>query len=244
MKIGLFIKNNWIYIAQFLFMGFIFFLMPPIGDRLMEGKEWYLMETPIRYLWAQLGWLQTTNGRVVSNIFSFVVDRNIIVRSIIDAGMVTLISYYSFKMSNIKTNSVRVMSVICISIVSWSIKLEVYFYAATLYISASLLLVLLCYFLKREWEENIDLSNIVVPIVLFASIWLENISMAVIAITGSILVYSYIKNRVIEKRNLIYFGISLLGFLFMLGSMYFATASRLTKTESTGTMNGFNISNL
>ena len=102
-----------IYALIFGTFFWIYCTVPPVCDRLIERTVLYDLGNPIFYLFGQIRWFQNANARVLSNIFSIIIDRNIYVRAFVNALMMLGISYFVFSITNAKKIA-RIIYFVCL----------------------------------------------------------------------------------------------------------------------------------
>lgn len=136
-EFGNFVKKYYLTVLGTLYFFYIFYCAPPTGDRMMDGVLYYDLGDPWINIFGQVRWIQGANARVLSNIFSSIVDRNILIHACINALMVCgVVLLLKSILKNIYekeiSKCVEVLMWCSLCLVSWSIKKEVYFYATTL----------------------------------------------------------------------------------------------------------------
>lgn len=218
-------KSNIIYVIEFLIFCILISKAPVINDRWMEMKTGVLLEHPLRIFFTQVRWFQAANGRIFSNLFSYVVDGySTYVRTIVNSLMVTAISWMINHIVDSKT-IVAIIIPFSISFAGWK---EVYFYATTFYVSAAFLLVLWIYFEKKETINRVQTKYIYLFCIFafISSMWVENLSITMCGLWGSIALYKlYKKEKYIRHLLICLFGT--IGAALMFLSARFSTNGRL-----------------
>lgn len=226
-----------IYALIFGTFFWIYCTVPPVCDRLIERTVLYDLGNPIFYLFGQIRWFQNANARVLSNIFSIIIDRNIYVRAFVNALMMLGISYFVFSITNAKKIA-RIIYFVCLFLFSWGIQQEVYFYATTLYMGGIFLVTCISWIIKKEPKIK---PFILYVLIFIASTWLESISLMTITISICALIRDYFgkKKRIIQ--NICMVIESILGFGIMYLSSKFASAGRLNKDSQIINLSGNHI---
>lgn len=228
-KITVFIREYYIYIIEFLFFFYIFYMTPQVCDRWMEENIHSAIEYPERFFISQIRWMQIANARVFSNIFSFFIDYNIVVHSLFDAAMMVYISYSGIKLANKSNYIARLLSVVLPIMLSFEIWREVYYYAATLYLSsACIALYWIGYIVRDDWITKNHKQKLKVVLALFiSSVWIENLSVGLTGLFGILFIVLSIKNKKVNCEYLIYSLCTLCGFVIMIGDAVLAKSGRL-----------------
>lgn len=232
------IKKNLIFFIEFIIFFTWLVLIPPVGDRYIEGDIIYEIESSLRYIFGQIRWYCLANGRVLSNFFSFIVDGNIYIRALVNSMLITSCSVLIYKIG-VSLNEAdecftRVFSALSVFLVAWDIRNEVYFYATTLYVTSFFLVLGVLYFVKKNEERNLTLAELkyLYIMVFLGGVWIENSSIALLGLFGSLLLYKYIKYKKVEKIYLKCLLIACFGFVFMLASSLFARGGRLNNSAA------------
>lgn len=225
------VMNNWMFVLEFMFFLYIFHTIPYVADRWMEPITYYKLESFWRFIFVQYRWLTNTNGRIFSNIFCGLVDPNTYVRSIVNACMITGISFIMCKIASDKPKmNTKVLSVLLVLIVSEGIKEEVYYYATTLYISTILIAILIIYFYKTN-VQNRYINLIRMVLVTIGSLWIENLSIGIFVGLVLLLIKNLIYKEKFSGNILLQFFLSTLGFMTMLFSSALSSSGRLSNRE-------------
>lgn len=238
--------NNFKEIAYFFpFIGggayyfIIFITMPAILDRWMESFTHYDLQDAWRLVCTQYFWLKLANARIFSNLFSAIVDPNIYIRGIVDSFMLMLFCYLTVfgcrdksKMSAKEKFVLSLTAVSLTTLVDWNTKQEVYFYAATLYISSVLLVTIIIVLMYRLfWADVKEESFAYLYIVLAVSaLWLESVSFVATCLCAINMAALYIKRKKIDWKAVICFGISFIGLLVMYLSIKKSQGWRFTQS--------------
>lgn len=226
-----FLKYNGIFFAEFLYFCFLFYTVPPINDRWMEGIGLDKLESLWRGIVTMLEWCTQANARFFSNIFSLIIDYNILVRSIVNAGMLTACSIIFSRLAgkDKRIFSVNFFSVIIFFLTSLQIKTEVYYYATTLYISGMFLALLILYLIKDIEKFSNDRKRLlgIYGLIFIGSMWIENISLGILAICFGMFMLMLLYNKVFNKYLLAATCVSFTGFILMFLSARLATNGRL-----------------
>lgn len=178
-------KRYLFYIMVFCFLTLLLIMMPPVVDRLMEGRAYYDLESPWRYILTLLRKIKICNTRIFCDILSAIVDRNIYIRAIFNSGMLLGTSWLAWKLSK-GGDLPCLISVVVIFLVSQDVKVEVYYYATTLFVSAWFLYLFTVYMIIRS--ESISIANGktfgIYILILITATWIENISFGLMMTLG------------------------------------------------------------
>ena len=123
-----FFSLYYIYIFEFLLFFTWIYMIPPVGDRYMERGGINAIEGLFRFSFCQIRWISIANGRALSNIFSYLVDGNIIIRAITNSAMITFGSIICYKIALVEDAKyqnlimARFFSVLGFIFVGWEIK--------------------------------------------------------------------------------------------------------------------------
>ena len=232
-KIIGFSKNYFIYILEFLFFFYIFYITPPICDRWIEKSIYSTFEYPFRYVIGQIRWAQIANARVFSNCFSYFVDYNIIVHSFVNATMMVFLSISGILISGRGDKLTKLISVLLPLMLSFGIWREVYFYATTLYLStACIVLFWIIYMCRKKWSEYKNSTKIKIFIALIvSSLWLENLSLLLTVMFFCYFIYHSCKNKRISFEYLAYLFCAVCGLAVMLISSVYAKLGRINQEQ-------------
>lgn len=232
-----FIKEYLIYIVEFIIFFVWLCLIPPICDRYMEAEIGNI-EGLFRYCFAQVRWVEKVNGRALSNIFSYLVDGNVLyIRAFVDSMLITTGSVLVYKIAEKKDGEykslAKILSALAFFVVDWEIREEVYFYATTLYVSAFVIITAAVYLCKiNETKGLTEREKKMLYIFTFiGSVWLENCSIVLCALYGVLCLYK----GILKEKIMIYIkalAISIIGFILMFGSSMFGSMGRLNYYSS------------
>lgn len=220
-------KNRWVYpyIVLFTYFFQLFLRTPKIGDRIMEDTAVVSLESGWRFILTQAYWIKGANLRILSNIFSAIVDPNIYISSFVDALLLVAICYLYQLFTQSKNTYVAVIATVSVLFLYKSGVNETYFYAKTLYLSATLLVLIFIYeYLKEEKKyERLYFLQIV------GLFWLETVtvSMVTVCLVG-IVVDLWQKKRDSKKIRLAIFALLLLVIDGL--AVYLAAPARYTQT--------------
>lgn len=222
------IKENILYVICFLIFVYIFYMIPPVCDRWMEG---FLVEfeDPWRYVFCQYRWMQIANGRALSNLFSYFVDKNIIIHTIVNAFMMTGIFYLVYQMTKVKSIWRQLTIFACFFIIPWGLQREVYLYATTLFVSAAFLCVISSFLIIRILEnDGKNFEKLLCGFCVFlSSLWLESSSLTVLVMLFLLIFYHKMKKKKVKLCLYFYLIINIIGFAFLFYVAKFAESGRL-----------------
>ncbi|MGI6463123.1 MAG: DUF6056 family protein [Candidatus Scatomorpha sp.] len=186
-------------------------LIPKVADRWMEGVMVPKYVDPIRYIWYQVKFSMVANGRIVSNLIGAVMQKNFYLCAIFNAVMIALACYYMVEL--VKNNNSKTFTILLaffmMLAVSDATYQEVYYYAGTLYIGAMLISVMLIYYYHKKNRLGVLVS------ILLGALWAEHLAISLVVVTFIWCISAWIREKQIPEREILYFLISLLGFLFM-----------------------------
>ena len=171
------VKKKFKYIplvVVFIYYVCVFAWIPLQGDRYMEPRAVLGLRNSSRVILTQYYWARKANLRILSNLFSVLVDTNFIVSAIISASMiVSIIILCTILLDEEKRNlrSFSIMSGMTIMI-GGGIQSEIYLYAKTLYISSALLLMIFLALYSTEKFIH-ERTNILLCLILIATFWFE-----------------------------------------------------------------------
>ena len=205
------IKRNWLYLLEIIILSYIFMQIPKVNDRWMEGVIVSKYADPIRYIWYQVKFSMVANGRIVSNLLGAVMQKNFYLCAIFNAVMIVLACYYMVEL--VKNNNSKTFTILLaffmMLAVSDATYQEVYYYAGTLYIGAMLISVMLIYYYHKKNRLGVLVS------ILLGALWAEHLAISLVVVTFIWCISAWIREKQIPEREILYFLISLLGFLFM-----------------------------
>lgn len=205
------IKRNWLYLLEIIILSYIFMQIPKVNDRWMEGVIVSKYADPIRYIWYQVKFSMVANGRIVSNLLGAVMQKNFYLCAIFNAVMIVLACYYMVELvknNNSKTFTILLAFFMMIAVSDDTYK-EVYYYAGTLYIGAMLISVMLIYYYHKKNKLGVLVS------ILLGALWAEHLAISLVVVTFIWWISAWVREKQIPEREILYFLISLLGFLFM-----------------------------
>ena len=213
------------FICGFFYFMYIFIKVPVIDDRWMESWAYYDLQDTWRVLFTQIRWMQGANARVFSNLFSVLFDKNVYVRGMLNAFMLMAFCYLStfgfrkcLEMDGRKKAFLSLLSVALIAFVSWNIKIEVYLYATTLYLSSVLVVLVNIMLLYKCFYRGHGEKKEFVVLYMFqlgTLLWLENVSLVLAGICTLNVFILYLTEHKINKRALASMIISIIGLLIM-----------------------------
>ncbi len=220
-------KNIYLFpfLCGFFYFVVIFIKVPVVEDRWLEKVAYYDLQDTWRVLFTQVRWMQRYNARVFSNLFSMLFDKNIYVRAVLNAFMLMAFCYLSSfgfreypEKDSHKQVFLSLLSVALIALVSWNIKAEVYLYAATLYLSSALVVLVMfvllfrCFYRKQSNPKDYTVLCI---FQLATLLWLENVSLVLAGVCTLNVLTLYLREHKINKRALVNMVISMIGLSIM-----------------------------
>ena len=226
------LTDKLIFILEFIYFIYIFYITPPVCDRWMERIGLDKLESFWRCIFTLFRWCAIANARFFSNLFSFLVDYNIIVRSIVNAGMITGCSIMICKMAEQRGHKsilIRFCSVLIFLLSSLELKKEIFYYASTLYISGLFIILLIILLFKSfdKFRNNKTLVREFYLLIFIGCTWIENVSVGVFSICVMLFILKFIEERKIDKQYFLCFVCSFLGLLLMALSAKFGSAGRI-----------------
>ncbi len=158
----------------FCYYVWIFYTIPLQRDRYLEPVSVGQLRNSWRAVVTQYYWVRKCNLRVLSNLFSMMVDPNTIIGAIVNAVMLLGIIILLVLTIEDESKKAIAISLSCVMtiLLGEEIQSEVYLYAKTLYISSTLLLLL---FIKWYMDEkNIhEHYRRMVILILVSTLWFE-----------------------------------------------------------------------
>lgn len=196
-------------VFELIVLTLIVYLAPPVCDRWMETVTPWQVGDLCRYLWSLTYWFFNVSTRILSNLFSFLIDKNFFSRAICNGIMLTLISVCGIKFSGADKAKNKVIicvfSFCCLLFVSWGIQQEVYFYASTLYVSSTLisLAVLWLDVLLARNSATKTQRYFLYVFIIAGMLWIETNIIQIIIGTSMVWLIRCIEKKEIDKITLL-----------------------------------------
>lgn len=210
-------KKNIKYIFVFLFFLFLFFLSPISGD---DWSNYLVGSEGIRHsLGVTLGMYFDWEGRIVSRMLINILTYNKWLWNILNSLVVCGIIYIGIKFVDEKPKKIifplMLLVVIGMNLFSFS-QVMTWIAGNITYLFIIPVILWYFYFILNNDKYNKWFVFIFSLINLFGCMFVEN--MAIVIIVGNILllIFKFIKNKRVDKRIILYLGLSIFGTLVML----------------------------
>jgi len=206
-----------IYYYIFSFFLFISLLMPYGGDdwnNLLDGKGNFLSIINIA-----ISDFMHWEGRFFSRIcLGLLVPRQII-WSFLNASIMTFIVYTFTKIINPKSMTILTLFILSLLLINSTAFAQVYVWKTgnITYLFPMFYLTLLFYY-NFLAKDNKFLKYIIVLLSFPFSMFVENVSVAIVTLSLALIIYNYFKNKKIDIPLLLSFVLSLIGLILMVTS--------------------------
>lgn len=205
------------YIVVFLFFTVMFFLSPIAGD---DWSNYLVGSEGIRHsLGVALGMYFDWEGRIVSRVLINILTYHKWLWNIVNALVVTVIIYMGMKFIGKKPKKIM-FPLMCLVILGMNLftfsQVMTWLAGNITYLFVVPVVLWYFYYVLNNDKYNKWFVVIFSLINLFGCMFVEN--MAVVLVGGNVLllIYKYIKNKKIDKRLILYLGMSIVGTLSML----------------------------
>lgn len=200
-RLSTFFADNWAFVFMFLLFSFINLSIPIINDGWGNHSVYDQLGGFLPLLRYMSSWYQWMNGRIVATVLCGFLERNKVLLDLVNAATMAGISFCVCRLFDCTRQKIFVvlLSVTTFLLVPDSVRVEVYFYATTIYVFPILLILLFGLSLKKYLSSPSEFQRrdfIVMCVEAFAcAAWIENISFGFTAAVWLIVLYRCLKNK-------------------------------------------------
>ena len=206
-----FIKNNWFYICSFLVFSVLSYFFVYVGD------DWFwasndaieLLKNGFRYY----------NGRFISNVIIMILSRSLLLKCISYGLFTTLFLYLVKSVINKENKNILFLTVILFFMIDKNVLAQGYVWASG-YVNFFISVLLILYIMRQNCEDKFKDMNFFMSFALglVSSLFLENVTLLLIAINIGLIIYSKIVKE--KKYNIGFLSGNVVGAIAMFYNMF------------------------